>query len=504
MKKWLLFIAAFVLINAGLSTFLSAQNYNNQGLANQNITSSGYFAGRSNIQSGYNSGNTASGNLRTGSQTQGQTPYRTNSSYNANPGAYALNSFMRNSSGSDSLSKYLTNNTSNSMGTNYQSYTLPYQTMATMPGNANNLQTKSNESVLLSRQNTSNITSSEQIYNNHTTQPQNQQNNSYIQTNLSTRTDSTEISRSLAAISEQLNTLQRKMETGNNSNNTDASNSIKRYMTNSKANEVTSTSDLYSGIDENSSSDFLKNNTNLNSFQSGISSSSARINQPQYQAGNLTGSQPQQSSYDSLDQIKAKLDELSRSIDSHLQSNSVSSGQYETKNPSYRSQEQVSTFQSYSKSQFDKYFNTAQQQLRQGNYYEAADSFMLACVYEPDNPLCYAGQGHALFATGQFVNSALFIIRAIELNPEYIQSNIDFAAITGGRDMTGGRITELEQLLKKAPASGLQFLMAYVYYRTGRLSEARQIINTIYQDMPNSRAALALKIAVDTKLNSQQ
>ena len=59
-----------------------------------------------------------------------------------------------------------------------------------------------------------------------------------------------------------------------------------------------------------------------------------------------------------------------------------------------------------------------------------------------------------------------------------------------------------EQLLKKAPASGFQILAAYVYYRTGKFMDARQIINAAYQESPKSRAALALKIAIDSKLNN--
>ena len=167
-----------------------------------------------------------------------------------------------------------------------------------------------------------------------------------------------------------------------------------------------------------------------------------------------------------------------------------------------REEQPLTDFQSYSQSQFNKYFVTAQEQLRGGNYYQAADAFTLASIYEPDNPLCYAGKGHALFAAGQYVTSALFVIRAIELNPDYLQSNINLENIAGGRDITTGRISELEQLLRKDPASGLQFLLAYVYYRTGQLTQARQIVNALYQNMPNSRATIALKIVIDTRLSN--
>ena len=261
---------------------------------------------------------------------------------------------------------------------------------------------------------------------------------------------------------------------------------MQRYTTGSIGNNVTSTSELYSGIDENQVNSYLNRNTNPNPYPTGVSSSSARMEQ-------------QRPSYDSLDQIKQKLAELSKSIDAGVQSPQNNSQRY---NLPQREIQTYSTFQSYSQAQFDTYFNTAQNQLKDGDYFAAADSFMLASIYEPDNPLCYSGQGHALFASGQYVNSALFIIRAIELNPDYVQTNINLAAITGRSDIITSRITELEQLLRKAPAAGLQFLVAYVYYRTGRLPEARQIINALYPEIPQSRATIALKMAIDTKLNN--
>ena len=297
-----------------------------------------------------------------------------------------------------------------------------------------------------------------------------------------------EIARSLANITDRLNALQQKIESGNYDNNAASSIDAQKYMTGSLRNNVTSTSELYSGIDQNTTNSYLNRNANANPYTTGISSSGARIEQAQ-------------PSHDSLDQIKQKLDELSKSIDTSAQRRENNVQQYNTVHLPQRDVQTGSTFQSYSQSQFDTYFNTAQDQMRLGSYLDAADSFMLASVYEPDNPWCYGGQGHALFAAGQYVNSALFIIRAIELNPDYIQANIDWVTTTGRSDIVATRIAELEQLLKKAPAAGLQFLLAYFYYRTGRLPEARQIINALYQEIPQSRATLALKMAIDTKLN---
>jgi hypothetical protein len=460
MKKWLFFFAALLLFTTGASTFLYAQNSYNQNPENQNVSQPGY-------QNGYN---------------VSQSPYRSSLASNANSSSNGLSSFMRDSAGSGNLTKYLSNGVNSTADNKYQSYTQRLQTLTNTPqakaGVSSNPNSGMNNGI------------------------QNHLNNSNLQANTTAGADSSEIYRSLANITERLNMLQQKLETGVYNNNPAPSNNMQRYMANSRANEITSTSELYSGIDNNSSGGYLGNNINQNQYLSGINSASAGINQQQNQTNNFTGIERQQPADDSLDQIKKKLDELSRSINANVQANHGDTNQYEAANSSPRMEEPYMNFQSYCQSQFDNYFKTAQAQLSFGNYNEAADSFMLASIYEPDNPLCYAGQGHALFAAGQYVNSALFIIRAIELNPDYIQANIDFVTIIGGQNTAAGRIAELEQLLKKAPASGLQFLMAYVYYRTGRLPEARQIINAVYQEMSRSRAAVALKIAIDTKLNN--
>jgi len=272
-------------------------------------------------------------------------------------------------------------------------------------------------------------------------------------------------------------------------------------MSNNRPLEVTTSSELYSGFEGNNSDSFLRNNINPNPYQGAIDSSSSRISQPQYNANNFSNQNQQSPSNDSLDDIRAKLDEISKSIGTHIQTNENNTQGYNAGNISSRGQQNNSSFSTYSHSQFDKYYNTAQNQLLRGNYLEAADSFTLASLYEPDNANCYAGHGHALFAAGQFVSSALYIIRAIELNPEYVQANIDLVPSIGNRNVVDMRTSELEQLLKKAPASGLQILTAYVYYRTGKLANAKQIINAVYQEMPNSRAAVALKLAIDSKIN---
>jgi tetratricopeptide (TPR) repeat protein len=132
------------------------------------------------------------------------------------------------------------------------------------------------------------------------------------------------------------------------------------------------------------------------------------------------------------------------------------------------------TFASFSKDKFNQYLTAAEQYLKQGKYYRAADAYTLASIYKPDDPLAYAGKSHALFASGEYMSSALFLSRALEIFPEYAQFKIDIEAMVGDRDRLETRIADVEQWLEKSDAGELWFLLGYVHYQMGRLEPAKR------------------------------
>ena len=148
--------------------------------------------------------------------------------------------------------------------------------------------------------------------------------------------------------------------------------------------------------------------------------------------------------------------------------------------------------------------------LKAGRYYAAADCFALASIYKLDPgeagsdavqadglALCLAGRGHALFAAGEYVSSALFLSRALEIAPEYARTKIDLAGMLGGQNKLDGRIADIKEWLGRSGSGKLQFLLGYVYYRTGRLEQAKQSINAASEKMPKSPAVDAIKKAID-------
>jgi tetratricopeptide (TPR) repeat protein len=162
------------------------------------------------------------------------------------------------------------------------------------------------------------------------------------------------------------------------------------------------------------------------------------------------------------------------------------------------------TFASYSKDKFNQHMRAAEQYLKEGKYYRAADTYTLASIYKSDDPLAYAGRSHALFAAGEYMTSALFLSRALEIFPEYAQFKIDLAAMVGDRDKLDSRIVDIKEWVERSGSADLQFLLGYIYYQTGRISEAKESIDAAYEKLPEAPAVIALKRAIDSAAAGNQ
>jgi tetratricopeptide (TPR) repeat protein len=155
------------------------------------------------------------------------------------------------------------------------------------------------------------------------------------------------------------------------------------------------------------------------------------------------------------------------------------------------------SLESLSQSKFNQHMRDAEEHLKAGRYYRAAGCFSMASVYQADNPLALAGRGHALLAAGEYVSSALFLSRALAISPEYLQMRVDLVAMLGDEGKLAVRIADIEQWLARSGSSQLQFLLGYVYYRTGQFLRAKQAIDAAYDKTPQSPAVQAMKITLD-------
>jgi hypothetical protein len=158
------------------------------------------------------------------------------------------------------------------------------------------------------------------------------------------------------------------------------------------------------------------------------------------------------------------------------------------------------SFAAFSDDRFNKHIRAAESYMKQGRFYRAADAYTLATVYKPDNPLGYAGKSIALFATGEYMSSALFLARALEIFPEYAKVRIDFIGMIGDKDTVENRILDAREWSTRSDSGELEFLLSYIYYQMDRMEFARIMIESAAKKMPDSAAVSAMKKAIDERI----
>ncbi len=159
------------------------------------------------------------------------------------------------------------------------------------------------------------------------------------------------------------------------------------------------------------------------------------------------------------------------------------------------------TFEAFAAARYKEHIADGDKYLKAGKFYRAADSYTMALLYNKGDAGAYAGKCYALFAAGEYMSSALFLSRALEASPEYAAQKVDIVAAIGDRDKIESRIADAEQWFQKSQAPELQFLLSYMYYRMGRLPQAKQAISAAVEKMPESTAAAALKKAIEGSSN---
>ena len=151
------------------------------------------------------------------------------------------------------------------------------------------------------------------------------------------------------------------------------------------------------------------------------------------------------------------------------------------------------------KDKFNYYMKSAEDFLKQGQYYRAADAYTLASIYKPSDPLAYAGRSHALFASGEYMSSAYFLMRAIDMFPQYVKFKIDLNAMIPDKDRLESRIADVKTWIDRTDSAELNFLLAYIYYQLGKPDLASQAIDAAAKKISDSQAIKDLKQAIENK-----
>ncbi len=161
------------------------------------------------------------------------------------------------------------------------------------------------------------------------------------------------------------------------------------------------------------------------------------------------------------------------------------------------------SFATISEDGFNEHIRAAEAFMKEGKYYRAADAYTLATIYKRSDPLGYAGKCHALFAAGEYMSSALYLARTLEIFPEYAKFKVDVVAMTGSKDTVETRVAEARASATDNNSAELEFLLSYVYYQLGRLEFARLSIEKAAKNMPDSPAVAAMQKAIDEEIAGQ-
>ena len=151
---------------------------------------------------------------------------------------------------------------------------------------------------------------------------------------------------------------------------------------------------------------------------------------------------------------------------------------------------------------YERCMEIARSCLKDGKPYQAVDAYTLAIMYKPADTLALAGKGHALFACGEFVTSALFLARTLEVCPDYARIPIDLAGSVGGEGVLRPRIEEAEKYLRQSDSIELRMILAYVHYRLGDVQAAKQTLAIATDKVQQGPALRALKGAIEGSLNT--
>lgn len=156
------------------------------------------------------------------------------------------------------------------------------------------------------------------------------------------------------------------------------------------------------------------------------------------------------------------------------------------------------TYASLAQAKYAAYMGTAEGYFREGKFYKAADVYELASVWRPEAARAYLGKGFALFGAGEYMSSAYYVGRAIELEPSLAARSFNLDKLIGDRDVFENRLVELNKWQERSGAGELAFLMAYILHHDGKPAQAVQAISRAVKSMPDSPSVRAMQNVITT------
>ena len=157
----------------------------------------------------------------------------------------------------------------------------------------------------------------------------------------------------------------------------------------------------------------------------------------------------------------------------------------------------IKSFAGAGKDMFSVYMNQAEQFMKNGMFYKAADAYALAGAYQNMNPLPYMGRSIALFAAGEYMSSSYYLNISLRIFEELALFKVSIKDFIGNEDIYNKRLTELGEVQIQSGSPEMRFLMAYIYYVDGQPDKAKEAINDASAKLEGDAAVQILKQAIN-------
>jgi hypothetical protein len=150
------------------------------------------------------------------------------------------------------------------------------------------------------------------------------------------------------------------------------------------------------------------------------------------------------------------------------------------------------TADQFKKRFFNAYMQKGERFMREGRYYQAADAFGNAAFYDSRNPLVWLAQSHALFASGEFLSSAYYLNKSLNLAVPPPGSESDLKRIFPNIEEFNKRFEDLKTWQERSGEPMMLFLKGYIEYQTGDLPQAVKTLTDAAKQLPNVPAVVKL------------
>ncbi|HOB76727.1 MAG TPA: hypothetical protein PKG54_19625 [Phycisphaerae bacterium] len=138
----------------------------------------------------------------------------------------------------------------------------------------------------------------------------------------------------------------------------------------------------------------------------------------------------------------------------------------------------------------DRYLEEAEDLLKKGQYYRAADAFAVAQAIDPGDPLPLLGRSAALLLAGDYMSSANLLFTTIRLFESQAALRVDLKALVSDIVLLETRRSDLEERLQLFNDFRLRFLLGYLQFSTGQPEDGLLNMRQAAQEAPAELGAL--------------